>query len=83
MSLNVMCEPTHAEMKFPFQWQGQHTVKIKVFVVRNVTLKQKLSFFNATYYAHNTFCFHTNHFSGIRQFFWPTDDKKLVETELI
>lgn len=69
MSLNVMCEPTHAEMESPFPKGGQHTVKIKVSVVRNITLKQKLSFFNVTYYAHNTVWFQTNHFSGIRQFF--------------
>lgn len=44
MSLNVMSEPTHAEMEFPFPMGGQHAVKIIVPTVRNVTLEGKLSF---------------------------------------
>lgn len=81
--LNVVSEPTHAETEFPFPMGTQHVVKVKVSVVRHKTLKQKLSFFNVTYFGHNTFWFHTNHFSGRRQFVSSTSDKKLAETELI
>lgn len=44
MSLNVMYDRTHTEMEFPFLTGGQHTVKMKVFVVRNIT-QAKVIFF--------------------------------------
>lgn len=49
ISLNVMSEATHAEMEFQFPMEEQHAVKIKVSVVQNITLNEKLPFFNVTY----------------------------------
>lgn len=75
MSLNAMSEPTHTEMELAFPMGGHHAVKIRASVVRNVALKQKFSFFNGTYFAHNVFWFHSNHFSGTRPFFRPISDR--------